>query len=269
MNIHKAASRGNVARVKYLLNRGEDVNKRDIRGRYFEETPLEKAIKAGQVGVARLLLERGAAIDARNVHQLTPLHHASSEDLKMVRLLVEHGADIEARDYRGKTSLHRAVKFDNYPAVRYLVEQGANIHAQDDRGNTPLHISIFMVRHSKKRTNAKNIFRFLILQGADPTIKRIYGESVYSLARNFGLSGLVDTWLYERWMTLHTIGRWSNPGANGTLPNSVKRLILSKTNVSTPSLKREVATKRKRNENEAKKANAMARQRKKHARAKK
>jgi ankyrin repeat protein len=67
------------------------------------------------VGVARLLLERGADVNARAKDGLTPLHAASSfAELAAVRLLLEHGADVKAEDNHGRTSLHAAEERDEW-----------------------------------------------------------------------------------------------------------------------------------------------------------
>jgi ankyrin repeat protein len=58
----------------------------------------------GHVEFARMLLERGARIDARMTNGETPLHWAvRGKNIQVVRLLLEHGADVNARDNSGKT----------------------------------------------------------------------------------------------------------------------------------------------------------------------
>ena len=63
-----------------------------------QTTPLHLAAQGGKEQVVRLLLEKGADIEARDRTQQTPLHYAAySGSEKLVRLLLEKGADIEAR----------------------------------------------------------------------------------------------------------------------------------------------------------------------------
>jgi ankyrin repeat protein len=81
--------------------------------------------------VARLLIEKGAEIDARDQSQRTPLHWAAEWDReaaarllieKMVRLLIQKGADLEARDADGATPRQLAINEDNSPLASLLTE---------------------------------------------------------------------------------------------------------------------------------------------------
>ena len=55
-------------------------------------------------GVARLLLEHGAEVNARGNGHSTPLHVAVQYGrAEVVRVLLEHGANVAAKDKDGKT----------------------------------------------------------------------------------------------------------------------------------------------------------------------
>lgn len=83
------------ALVYLLLERGADVTGRTDAPR----TPLHLAVNKGKVGVASMLLDRGATVDAVSpLDGATPLLIAViKEDMDMVALLLRHGADPKAR----------------------------------------------------------------------------------------------------------------------------------------------------------------------------
>lgn len=60
----------------------------------------------------------------------------------VIRLLVERGADIDARDAGGATALHRAVRARSAAAVRQLLELGARTDRWlKRRRSSPLHLA--------------------------------------------------------------------------------------------------------------------------------
>lgn len=67
-----------------------------------------------------------------------PSHFADLSGVKTVKLLIERGANIEARGEMGDTPLIRATGFAQPDIVKYLLDQGANVEARDDGGNTAL-----------------------------------------------------------------------------------------------------------------------------------
>jgi ankyrin repeat protein len=96
--------------------------------------------------VARLLLKKGAMIEARDVDGSTPLILAAGQgETRVVKLLLDKGADIEATDNSGGTALIAAAcncpivdMPDTDDSVRMLLEKGANIEARDKQGFTAL-----------------------------------------------------------------------------------------------------------------------------------
>jgi ankyrin repeat protein len=73
-------------------------------------TPLVLASYRGQTEVVKLLLERGAAVNAReNRNGLSSLSHAVGRgDKELVSVLLAHGADPLLKSADGRTPLERA-----------------------------------------------------------------------------------------------------------------------------------------------------------------
>lgn len=134
--LHAAAENGNVEMTGILLDRGFDVNARDNWG----ETPLHNAISRDYLDIAKMLIEKGADINAvstvKDTTGKTPLHYARSD--KAVRILVRKGADVNAIDRKGRTPLHYAAEGSG-SAVEELLASGADVNAKDGEGFTPLH----------------------------------------------------------------------------------------------------------------------------------
>ena len=89
-----------------------------MRGR----TPLHVAAGAGHAAIVALLVERGAAMEARALHpNSTPLYAAAQNGHgATVRCLLEHGANAEAETRGGMTPLHEAAFRKLYTACHWI-----------------------------------------------------------------------------------------------------------------------------------------------------
>jgi ankyrin repeat protein len=78
------------------------------------------------VGMARLLLEHGADVNAARTDGDTALILAAAcGTVSAVRQLIEHGASLEARNGSGMTALNEAVLWDNSDVADLLLQHGA------------------------------------------------------------------------------------------------------------------------------------------------
>ncbi|PLC62302.1 hypothetical protein B7L68_07655 [Thermoproteus sp. CP80] len=119
LELRIATYKGDVRRVKELLEKGADPNAQDEDG----STPLHAAAFGGHVDVVRLLLEQGANPNAKDKHGFTPLHDAAyGGHVGIVKLLLEHGADPTVKDGDGETPLDLARK-KGYRGVASLIEE--------------------------------------------------------------------------------------------------------------------------------------------------
>ena len=123
------AVRGASPRLHALLvENPAGVNLRERRGGV---TPLMHAAALGSLDTMRLLLDKGADVNAKSAAGATALMWAAADPAK-VRLLVERGADVKAVSESGRTALLLAAMSDqSAETVRLLLERGADAKALD------------------------------------------------------------------------------------------------------------------------------------------
>ena len=105
-------------------------------------TALHLAGFFGSVPAVRLLLERGANVNAWSLNAMrnTPLHAGLSGPLphEGARLLVEAGADVNARQHGGYVSLHSAATRGEVATLDLLLDRGADPDTAADDGRRPI-----------------------------------------------------------------------------------------------------------------------------------
>ncbi|MEG5063542.1 ankyrin repeat domain-containing protein [Microcoleus sp. B3-A4] len=154
--------------------------------------------------MAKLLIAKGANVNAKNKNGITPLHTAQSKAI--AQILLAAGAKINikednARNGKNTTLLHNAAKIGFKELVQQLINDGANIvvrdsykrtplhyaatkevaallmldiNARDEYGNTPLHLAV--------RDNRPEIVYFLIKNGAKLNVENKEGNTPLHLA---------------------------------------------------------------------------------------
>ena len=133
-----AAMNGHAEVLKLLLDRGGDINA------YIEtnrNTALTLACFQGRSECVELLLQRGATIEHRAKTGLTPLMEAASGGFADVgRVLIARGADINAPPVPASkdTALTIAADKGHSEFVKILLESGAFIDVKNKKGFSPL-----------------------------------------------------------------------------------------------------------------------------------
>ena len=103
-----------------------------IPGADINPGTLVIAARHNSVNVARILIDGGADINAKDRIGATPLHWAArANSLDIARLLIDKGADIEAKNNRDGTPLHWATRVNSLDIARLLIEHGANTDGID------------------------------------------------------------------------------------------------------------------------------------------
>ncbi|HTL52231.1 MAG TPA: ankyrin repeat domain-containing protein [Planctomycetota bacterium] len=123
--LHLLAHDCNIETVKKILDLGLPV---DIPHRWGR-TPLNRAAEFGNYEMAKLLLDRGANINAVDNERWTALHQSAknAEDpkgMKTLQLLLDRKADTTLKDSSGLTPYGEAKKIGNAQTVAVLEARG-------------------------------------------------------------------------------------------------------------------------------------------------
>jgi ankyrin repeat protein len=159
--------------VRLLLDRGAVVDARDER---YQQTALMVATRDDHPAIVKLLIDRGAEVNAKTrtgptppwilpnsvpgfghgigivrgglpdrgsryliPGAMTPLLYAARDGrTDSARALIDAGARLEQADANGITPLLMAITNDHVETARFLIERGANVKVVDWYGRTPL-----------------------------------------------------------------------------------------------------------------------------------
>lgn len=140
--MHSACREGDYNQVLALLNQGVDVDM------YYSQTPLMIAAQYGHADICRLLLSRGADINALSakyknnnnvfpdgpLYSATALHYAAiNGHTECAKVLCEHNVLLEYRSQSGVTALQLAEERGHTATAVYLRSLGA--HCEDYRAS--------------------------------------------------------------------------------------------------------------------------------------
>lgn len=119
---------------------------------WYNRTPLHLACEFSNTEAVRILLERGAEVNAKDNKGLTPLcvlamlHRNPDFDESAIRtiteLLLKHGARVN-RSGKDTTALLEAVRNNHYGMVSAIIDSGSRLDFTDMNGENALHIACY------------------------------------------------------------------------------------------------------------------------------
>lgn len=122
--LHLAAFFNRPEMVDLLLARGARLDLKSKNA--VNNTPLNAAVAAGRVEIARRLLAKGADANAHQHGGITPLHEAAAAgNAEMVRLLLSYRADANAISEDNRTPLGMALEKGHQQVVDILQPRAA------------------------------------------------------------------------------------------------------------------------------------------------
>ncbi len=160
--LYGAAVGGHEDLAEWLVSKGADPN-----------TALFYAARFGHLDAAKLLLDKGSRVDARDNEGLTPLHQAASFcNTNVAELLVARGADVNARDNQGMTPAYTATTLAIFFGQQQIVDMVKLL--LDRGGNIDIHLAAFV-------GDASQVEDFLE-QGIDVDATGKFGQTPLCLA---------------------------------------------------------------------------------------
>jgi len=201
----------NIDKIKYLIDKGADVNAATENGR----TAYSYAF--GNDEIVKILKDAGADVDANNQLFLAIIYknkeavetlinnrealgidmNAKDEDGStflvsalyyydneiITKIINTPGIDLNIKGHGGQTALH--IASDDYEnAVKLLINAGADLNKQDDDGQTAMHLAVIQEH--------EDIVKILKDAGADITIKNNEDQTALDLAKESDLQDIID-----------------------------------------------------------------------------
>lgn len=144
--------------LRAVIEAGRDLDNELPDGK----TALMLAAERGRDGAVTMLLNAGAAPNARSRNGGTALMYAASVgDEDSIRTLIRHGGAVNAMNVDGKTALMAAAQAGHTETVRLLLNNGADVNTRSVQGRTALDYA--------SESGSGQTMTLLRLRGAQPS----------------------------------------------------------------------------------------------------
>ena len=196
--LHHAMDRSHLSAVKCLIEAGADLEAKNK----FGSTPLHYAVH--WIDGVNLLLKHGVEIDPKTTDGTIPLMKAIKRgDLTVAKKLIEAGADIKlcglnSYNKSGWTLLQKAVNDNDTNMVEFLISNGADLNkTSNGNGYTALELAV---------ANDRGVIAKKLLEaGADPNVNIAIGDTALNEALKAGANNSTIELLLQYGAKLNTL----------------------------------------------------------------
>lgn len=159
-----AAARGSVAEVRRLLDTGAPVEARDTTAGGLMRTAVLAATQGNHVEVVRLLIARGANVNAQDGQRDSAFLLAGARGhIDIVRATLAAGADLKSTNRYGGTALIPACHYGHVETARLLLSTAIDVDHVNNLGWTALLEAVILGDGGPAHTE---IVRLLLARGA-------------------------------------------------------------------------------------------------------
>ncbi len=184
--LHQAVAARDSDQVAVLLqSQQENLEARDMQAR----TPLMVATQQNDPATAKVLIEAGADVNAKNGIQDTPYLLAGAEGYnEILQLTLANGANIQDTNRYGGTAIIPAAEKGHLETINILLNAGLDPNHINNLGWTALMEAVILGDGSALYVE---IVKTLIAGGADPNIPDKKGVTALSHAKSRGDQAMI------------------------------------------------------------------------------
>ncbi|MFA5927822.1 MAG: ankyrin repeat domain-containing protein [Candidatus Margulisiibacteriota bacterium] len=207
-----------IAIKQFLIDNGADVN---LNGNFY--TPLMDAVGGNDLPMVKILIAKGAKVNARIEDHETALVLATADGHKeMIDYLLANGADVNLPGGDNITPLMNAVKNNDVALTERLIALGAEINALDGNNNTAFYYCAYTSKRAPQgsaeiarilldkgvnidqrfeyeqtllieaaKNNCLDLVQLLLARGAQVNLKRDHGWTALMMAASYGRTEMV------------------------------------------------------------------------------
>jgi ankyrin repeat protein len=168
------------------LTASSPIESRDQTG----ATPLVAATKANAIDAARVLINAGADVNAKdNIQDSAYLYAGARGHLEILKMTLANGADLKSTNRFGGTALIPAAERGHVETVQTLIDAGVAVDHVNRLGWTALIEAVILGDGGKRH---QEIVAILLKAGANPNLADRDGVTPLQHAQKLGFKEIED-----------------------------------------------------------------------------